>query len=373
MVWSMVDGGMDYCNQWCIDYVGRPLDQMRGEGWLAALHPHDVAHAQAVWARAATTGEVFEAEFRMCRAAEDRYRWQLVRGVPVRGPDGAILHWFATAVDIHDRREAEGAERAARAEAEAARRTAEAATAAKGRMLAAASHDLRTPLVAIAGYAELLATEVFGPLNPRQHRALQRMDTAQRHLLVLVNDILAAARAEAGGAVPVELADVSLSVVCDELESLVAALATARRLVYRCSVTHGGGSASPFLVVRADGVRVLQILVNLVTNAIKNTEAGGAVLVDATADERRVYIHVRDTGCGIPADQLEGIFEAFVQVGSPASRDGVGLGLAMSRELARRMGGDLVAESTVGVGSKFTLSLPRGGVVQAAVPVSSSA
>jgi signal transduction histidine kinase len=116
------------------------------------------------------------------------------------------------------------------------------------------------------------------------------------------------------------------------------------------------------LIVDADAERVQQILLNLLTNAIKFTPPGGIVSLASDADEAMVHIHVRDTGCGIPVSQRERIFEPFVQLGRPhteGGRSGVGLGLAISRDLARRMRGDLIVRSHDGAGSDFVLSLPR--------------
>jgi PAS domain S-box-containing protein len=359
IVWSTDPvGELDHCNGWCLAFVGRPLGAMRGAGWAGVLHPDDVARVRALAARAVETGAPFDTEFRVRRAADGEYRWHVARGLPVHDAEGRITRWFGAAVDIHDRRLAEAAERAARADAEVARGVAEAATAAKGRVLAAASHDLRTPLAAIAGYAELLALEVYGPLTDEQRTTLARSAVAQRRLHALINDILEAARAESG-VLPLTIADVPLEPVCGELEALIAPQVDAKRLAYGCEI--GGDAAAP-LVARADRARVLQILVNLVGNAVKHTPPGGRVSLDAAADAARVYVRVHDTGGGIAADQLEAIFQPFVQLGpAPAGGDGVGLGLATSRELARRMGGEVTAESTVGVGSTFTLALRRGG------------
>ncbi|HEX2078052.1 MAG TPA: ATP-binding protein [Longimicrobium sp.] len=246
------------------------------------------------------------------------------------------------------------AERAARAEAEAARSEAEEANLAKSQFLARMSHDLRTPLNAIGGYADLVEMGIHGPVTPEQVQVMQRVRRAQQHLLTLINDILSFARLEAGQ-VRLELEDVPVSHVLMELRPLVEPQAQEKGL--RLDVRGGRGG----VFVRADRERLIQILLNLVSNAVKFTPGGGRVAITCAATGAEVSIRVRDTGPGIPDDRLEEIFDPFVQVGrsSAERRQGVGLGLAISRELARMMEGELVVESVVGEGSTFSLTLPR--------------
>lgn len=246
------------------------------------------------------------------------------------------------------------AERRARAEAEAARAEAEEANRAKSQFLARMSHDLRTPLNAIGGYADLVAMGIHGPTTPAQAEAMERIRRAQQHLLTLINDILSFARLEAGQ-VRLELEEVEVRDVLLELQPLVGPQAGERGL--RLEVRRG----APGVRVRADRERVIQILLNLVSNAVKFTEPGGHVSISCAATRSAVSVRVRDTGGGIPADRLEEIFDPFVQAGrsSAERRQGVGLGLAISRELARMMEGELTVASVVGRGSTFTLTLPR--------------
>jgi signal transduction histidine kinase len=246
------------------------------------------------------------------------------------------------------------AERSARLGAEAARTEAEEANLAKSEFLARMSHDLRTPLNAIGGYADLVAMGIHGPTTPAQAEVMERIRRAQQHLLTLINDILSFARLEAGQ-VRMELEDVEVRPVLLELRPLVEPQAEAAGLRLEVSRVPDGTR------VRADHERVIQILLNLVSNAVKFTPPGGEVAITCSATAADVSIRVRDTGPGIPADRLEEIFDPFVQVGrsSAERRQGVGLGLAISRELARMMEGELVVDSVVGQGSTFTLTLPR--------------
>ena len=250
-------------------------------------------------------------------------------------------------------------EQRARAAAEAAYQEAASANRAKSDFLAVMSHELRTPLNAIGGYAELIELGIRGPVTEEQRADLARVQAAQRHLIGLVTDVLNFVRVE-GGHVHYAVADVPAHEALGALEVLVGPQFRSKGVAYAAA------ACDPALQVRADGDRLQQVLVNLLTNALKFTEPGGRVKV---ACETRpgpgrgtVAFQVRDTGIGIPPEKLAAIFEPFVQVNQRLTRpqDGVGLGLAISRDLARGMGGDLTAESTPGVGSIFTLTLPRG-------------
>ena len=243
---------------------------------------------------------------------------------------------------------------ATRDAANQARAVAESANRAKSEFLAVMSHELRTPLNAIGGYAELIELGIRGPVTPDQRKDLERIQRSQQHLLGLINGVLNYARLESGN-VRYELTDVPLDELLATCEALVAPQARAKRL--RLVVP----TCPESLSVRADHEKVQQILLNLLTNSIKFTEDGGRIEMSCTADAESVAIEVTDTGRGIAPDKLEAIFDPFVQVDARLTRthEGVGLGLAISRDLARGMRGDLTVESTPGRGSTFTLWLPR--------------
>lgn len=260
--------------------------------------------------------------------------------------DNARLH--AEAVEA--RREAE----AAQTRAEEAQRIAEAASRAKSEFLAVMSHELRTPLNAITGYVQLMELGLRGPVTPEQQEDLARIQRSQRHLMSLINGVLNYSRVEAG-AVQYAIEDVSVAETLATCEALVMPHANAKKVELSLDACDG------ILKVRADPEKLQQIVLNLITNAVKFTDAGGRIALGCRAGRDTGAITVTDTGEGIVPDQLEHIFEPFVQGDSRLARkhEGVGLGLAISRDLARGMGGDLTVTSTPGEGSTFTLRLPR--------------
>ncbi len=278
--------------------------------------------------------------------------------------DGVIVHGVDVTAHVHARRESERARleleaahlsaiRAHEAERQA-RQAAEAANRAKSEFLAIMSHELRTPLNAIDGYAELMELGIHGEITDDQRQDLARIRKSQRHLLGLINGVLNYARIEAG-AIRYDIGDVVIDEVLATCEALIAPQARAKRLAFEYTIRDRS------LIVRADAEKLQQIVLNLLSNAVKFTEPGGQLGMGCAADGDEIRVVVSDTGRGIAADQLARVFEPFVQVDVRLVRtqDGVGLGLAISRDLARGMGGDLTGESTFGVGTRFTLSLPR--------------
>ena len=336
--------------------IGRPLGEalpeIVGQGFVELLD------------RVFKTGETYvgmETEVRLLyESAQLEERFLNFVYLPLLGVDGNIAGIIVHGTDVTEqvtaRREVERLlveSEHARAEAEAARAEAETANRAKAEFLASMSHELRTPLNAIGGYTELLEMEVHGPINEGQRGALARIDLSQRHLLTLINDLLAFARIEAGK-IDLDIQPLSLLHVLEGVETLVGPLAAAKGITYSATGVEDA-------IVLADEERLRQILVNVVGNAIKFTQPGGAVEVTGMSDGQAVEVRVRDNGPGIPEAMHRVIFDPFTQVDRRLNRprDGVGLGLAISRDLARAMGGDVLVESAEGRGSTFIIQLAR--------------
>ncbi|HEY5087249.1 MAG TPA: ATP-binding protein [Gemmatimonadaceae bacterium] len=245
--------------------------------------------------------------------------------------------------------------------AEGAQHDAESANSAKAQFLANMSHELRTPLNAIGGYAQLMEMGLRGPVTEAQLLDLGRIRRSQAHLLGLINAVLNYAKLEAGRVV-YAMQNLTLDDVVIDAESLVDPQLQAKGLLYHHAywIDRSGASSSAPLRVHADAEKLRQILLNLFTNAIKFTDRGGQITVACRAAKGTASVTVTDTGRGIPATTIHTIFEPFIQIGRGLSSTdtGVGLGLAISRDLAVGMGGDLTVESVEGEGSTFTLSLP---------------
>jgi PAS domain S-box-containing protein len=275
--------------------------------------------------------------------------WASVNVTPLEDENGTLLGFAKVTRDLTERRAAEEraiADALRLAETEAISRT-------KSDFLAALSHELRTPLNAIGGYADIIAHGIHGPVTEQQQEDLNRLKRSQQHLLGIINDLLNFTRIEAGQ-VNYDIVSMSVAESIDSVRPLIEPLAAPK------SIELDWQPARADVRALADTLKVEQILVNLLTNAVKYTESGGVVTIGYERRGDQVAVVVRDSGIGIPPERLQDIFEPFVQVGRSLTTEqhGTGLGLAISRDLALAMGGDLLVKSELGVGSEFTLLLP---------------
>ncbi|GAC1485757.1 MAG: hypothetical protein NVS1B5_07670 [Gemmatimonadaceae bacterium] len=340
VVWfGQPDGQITYCNPYWYEYTGLSERKTLGFGWTSAIHPEDRDRVVGTLRRAVQDGTDYEIELRL-RRKDGNYCWFLEKGRPARDPSGKVDAWLGIAVDIEERKRAE--------------QEAWAASQAKSEFLASMSHELRTPLNAIGGYAELLAMGVRGPLNAEQAQDIARIRRSQQHLLTLITDVLNFAKVDAGQT-EYRLTAVPVDEALRDTESMIAPQILAKGLHY--SYKGAGRSAS----VLADPEKMQQIVLNLLSNAVKFTEPGGTITLSSQFAGNCIEIRVADTGPGIPSEKVNRIFDPFVQVDRRLNQpvQGVGLGLAISRDLAHAMGGEIAVESVVGEGSTFTLSLPR--------------
>jgi PAS domain S-box-containing protein len=340
------DGRIRFANPAAQRLFGRPASALVGQEFGYPLATDDTAEIEIV--RRGSDAGVVVAELRVVDALWDDERATLV-----------------SLRDVTDRKQAEEHDRQLERE-RAARAEAEAANQAKSDFLAVMSHELRTPLNAVLGYAELLDLGVVGALTTEQRQQLGRITASGRHLLGLVNEILDFAKVEAGR-LTVERVPTSANDVVEAAVVLAQPQAEARGLAIETQA--GTGPGIRFL---GDHDRVMQILANLLSNSVKFTNPGGTIRIDVDTattpvsrhlhgEGRWVVIRVTDTGIGIAPEQIDAVFSPFVQAqgGYSRERDGTGLGLTISRRLARLMGGDVVVNSVLGQGSEFALWLPE--------------
>ncbi|MDB4950544.1 MAG: sensor protein [Gemmatimonadetes bacterium] len=224
----------------------------------------------------------------------------------------------------------------------------------KSEFLASMSHELRTPINALLGYASLMRDRIYGDLTPRQEESLVRMHAASRHLLALVNDILDLAKIEAGK-MPVHVERFDLPELVLELSETVEPLVRAKGLLFRMQVEEG------LPALDTDRTKVKQILLNLLSNAVKFTHVGEVAIEVRGVRGGMLEAQVSDTGIGIPAADLDGIFDDFRQVDQSSTREygGTGLGLSIVRKLLALLGGSVKVRSVPEQGSVFTVRFPR--------------
>jgi PAS domain S-box-containing protein len=329
---------------------GYTAEEIIGRHFSSFYPPEDIANDKPGHElRVATAEGRFEDEgFRVRK--DGSLFWANVVITAVKDDDGTLIGFVKVTRDLTERR---AAEEKAVADARHLAQV-EAANSTKSEFLAAMSHELRTPLNAIGGYAELLSLGLGGPVTEEQSEYLERIRKSQQHLLGIISDLLNFSRIEAGHLIyqvgPVPL-DKAIEAVMPMLETSAATK----------GITLTADAPPADCVALGDQARVNQILTNLLSNAIKNTASGGNVWVKCAISNETASIAVTDTGRGIPSEKLESIFEPFVQLGRSltSAHEGMGLGLSISRDLARAMGGDLTVSSRIGQGSTFTLSLPR--------------
>lgn len=294
------------------------------------------------------TGRVEQFDYSLPQ--EGAERWFNAKVSPLADSNRGFAGVTIVARDITARKQAEDQLRLASLAADSASR-------AKSDLLAGMSHELRTPLTAIIGYAEILFYEYFGPVNEKQKQQLDVVLQCSRHLLELINDILDISKIESGKT-ELDLSRLRVSALVTHTILLLKETAARRNITVESRIPEEVAS----IVVDADERRVKQVLFNLLSNALKCTPEGGRVTVSLNVRDVFLEVSVADTGIGIPAAELERIFESFYQIkGRPADKRaaGSGLGLSLARQIVELHGGRIWAESAgVGRGSTLTFTLP---------------
>jgi PAS domain S-box-containing protein len=323
-----------------IQYVNRATEQLfrhNAPSLIGSPFAHfaiDASFVPSILRQAQTNG--WQGELLLRRGSGYSFTADL-RATAVRNDVGQIIGISFVVRDITAQKQRE-------AELEKANRV-------KSDFLAYMSHELRTPLTAILGFSSVLQKQIFGLLNPKQDQYVAQIHRSGQHLLSLINDVLDLSKIEAGQ-MELEVESVSVNEVCQSAIELLSEQARLRNLTIHCE------NLVPDLALEIDELRVRQVLVNLLANAIKFSHDDGALGIRVKHLGRMVAIEVWDQGIGIPDDQKHRLFQPFQQMETAHQRMGTGLGLALSRRLVELHEGYITVESVVGEGSCFTVHLP---------------
>lgn len=362
-VWTTdPDGHHNYFSRRWYAYTGMRPGEVTDEGWWSLVHPEDRPRAMLRWQHSLRTGEPYASEYRV-RGADGRYAWFLALAMPLRNEDGELVQWFGTLTDITvSKRLAEERERllereqAARADAERRREELERVTESRARLIRGFSHDVKNPLHAAHVTAEMLERgRIDGELSESQREGVHRIRRSVRTALRLMDDLLGLAQAESGQ-LTLEHVPTDVGRIAREVTDEYRAPALDRGPTLELHAPEG-------LLAETDPSRVRQILANLLSNTMKYAPEG-TVRVEARLRESGgpgpgpwIAVSVIDRGRGIPRELQEEIFREYTRLDT-TGQTGAGIGLAISRRMARLLGGDLTVDSDAGRGATFTLWVP---------------
>ncbi len=353
IIWNTAaTGEFEWAQPRWTTFTGQSFEQLRGWGWLDAVHPDDRERITEVWRDALQERSHYEVSHRL-RRADGEWRYMEASAVPILGEDGSVREWIGIHTDVTDRTLAEQQLAAAKEMAEAANR-------AKSQFIANMSHELRTPLSAVIGYSEMLSEELQDLHQDQLLPDVSKIESNARHLLSLINDVLDLSKIEAGR-MTVAVEDFEVARLVDDVVAATAPLVAHKenRLALDLGADLDG--------MHTDQVKVRQCLLNLIGNASKFTEKGTITLSvrreqPEGGNNGRDWVRfaVQDTGIGMTEEQLGRLFQRFTQADESTTRQfgGTGLGLAITRAFCRMMGGEVTVASTPGEGSTFTIRLP---------------
>ena len=336
-VWTaMPDGGLDFVNARVPEYAGLLAEELRGNAWVSIVHPDDVTETAERWSQCLETGTPYEMEFRL-RRADGAYRWHLVRAVPLRDPQGAIVKWFGTNTDIDEQKQMRVA---------LARQTE-----LEQYLIGIVSHDLRGPVQAITLATGIIAMDPG--LSAQGARALARIRSSAARSARMIRDLLDFTNVRLGGGIPVELRDANVHALAATAVEEMHAAYPGRELVLHPK-GEGDGQWDPD--------RIAQVLSNLLHNAMQHGSPAHPVHVRTTGVQDRVEIEIANQGEPIPPAVLPVLFEPLKRGGvetSDRTTGSIGLGLYIVKDIITRHGGTIEVTSSREAGTSFVVSLPK--------------
>ena len=359
-VWILrSDGKIEFCNQRCFEYSGLTLEQMQNEGLGKQIHPDDRLRSLERWQEAMQKGEPLEVEYRLSNPKDGKYRWYLIRAMPVKDGQGNIIKWCGTGTDIDDQKGAEAElvrllerEQKARKEAERAREQLAEANQTQRNFISLVGHEFRTTLTSIQGFSELLRDEDFNVREVKEYADDIYQDAMR--LSRMLNDLLDLERMQSG--------KVAMRTERTDLNAIIQEVAERNRLI---ALNHAIDVQLDERIPRFEGDRdkLIQVVMNLVSNAIKYSPDGGTITIRSELEGSEIHVRVQDQGLGISEDAIGKLFMPFSRIHSDKTQhiQGTGLGLSIVRQIVEMHHGRVWVESVVEEGSTFHFIIPLPG------------
>lgn len=350
MVWAArPNGEIYYYNQRWTEYTGKNLQDTENPGWKSIVHPDDYELALSLWKQSIESEKPLYIELRIKRHSDAMYRWHLTRAEAAREKGGEVWSWFGTCTDIHE-------QKILMKELDVAKASAEIANSSKSSFLANMSHEIRTPLAAILGFTEILKSAETAPMERKEY--LDIIGRNGEALVRIIDDILDLSKIEAGK-IEIEKLPMCLPDLLRDIIAMFSDRARGKGIKIELDTKN-----LPKFRIESDAIRIRQILINLIGNAIKFTTEGsvtvGGEYKETKDGSLNINLFVSDTGIGISPEQAQKLFKPFTQADNTTSRrfGGTGLGLALSKKLAEVLGGDIAIDESglVRKGTTFRLN-----------------
>jgi two-component system CheB/CheR fusion protein len=325
IVWTAsADGEYDYFNRQWYNYTGFSPEESGKEYWKPAIHADDLAKTITKWNDSIRDSVPFKMDLRL-RAADGTYRWHLINALPFRNSEGEVVAWFGVSTDIEEQKKN---------------------LQKKDEFISMASHELKTPVTSLKAYTEIMVMDATMKGNKEELAMLKKMDKQLNKLTRLIGDLLDVSRVNAG--------ELTYDFEIIDFNELVRETISVIQLTTKHKLQIDLASS---VKVEADKNRLGQVIINLVSNAIKYSPAANRVIIRSEIVDHKVKLCVEDFGIGIPLPEQEKLFNRFTRIGEN-TYPGLGLGLYISKEIVRRHSGTINVKSAEGKGSVFCFSIP---------------